>query len=227
MSAELTALEALAADNTTAWFRLSAISQAVLFYATPYLTARFNWIDRTVATDSVSDEEWDTLQAYVDGLLFEAKQPMNMLGMITAFAVETAPDGWLPCNGGTYEEADYPELYAALSPVFKNTDDHQLFTPLIYPGQTIIQSGETAYGTMIDFASSNINEAQTIAIENLPSHHHTIPLTATTLAVEPGEVTVTTPVPVFTQDTGDTGGDVPISTFAPYYSLYYYMFAGR
>lgn len=75
MSAELSALEDLALDFRSGIYRLSPTSLAVLFYATPYLTKRYNWIDRTNPLDTVTDADWDMISAYVDGLLYEAKTP--------------------------------------------------------------------------------------------------------------------------------------------------------
>lgn len=39
----------------------------------------------------------------------------GLVGMIAAFAMSTAPTGWLVCNGGEYAIADYGDLYAAIS----------------------------------------------------------------------------------------------------------------
>jgi microcystin-dependent protein len=35
-------------------------------------------------------------------------------GAVMAFAMNTAPSGWLPCNGGSYATATYPALFAAI-----------------------------------------------------------------------------------------------------------------
>jgi len=216
MSAELTALENLAANNVTAWFRLSAISQAVLFYATPYLTARFNWIDRTIPTDEITDSEWDTLQAYVDGLLYEAKIPM--LGLIVPFVTIDPPPNVLPCDGSTYLRVDFPELYAVLDTPFIVDADHFIVPDL--RGRTVIGAGGT-----FSNADSGGESEHVLTIDELAAHDHTIPLTATTLAVEPGEVTVLTPVPLFTQNTGTTGSDAAHNNMQPYYAINYGIIA--
>jgi len=212
MSAELTALEDLATNNVTAWFRLSAISQAVLFYATPYLTARFNWISKTVVNDSISDSEWDILQAYVDGLLYEAKLPM--IGMIFPLVTIDPPPNVLPCDGSTYLRVDYPNLYDVLDTPFIVDSDHFIVPDL--RNRTIIGAGDT-------FSNADIGgeSEHTLVESEMPSHVHTIPLTTTTLAVEPGEVAVLSPVPFFTANTGSTGGDGAHNNMQPYYALNY------
>jgi len=212
MSAELTALEELAANNVTAWFRLSAVSQAVLFYATPYLTARFNWISKNVVNDSITDTEWDTLQSYVDGLLYEAKIPM--IGMIFPIVTIEPPPNVLPCDGSTYLRVDYPNLYDVLDTPFIVDADHFIVPDL--RGRTVIGAGGA-------FSNADIGgeEAHTLTVDEMPSHTHTIPATITTLVVEPGEVTALTPVPIITSNTGSTGGDGAHNNMQPYYALNY------
>ena len=39
-------------------------------------------------------------------------------GTVIAFAGSTAPSGWLICNGTAYNQADYPDLYAALASTY-------------------------------------------------------------------------------------------------------------
>lgn len=216
MSAELTALETLASDNITAWFRLSAISQAVLFYATPYLTARFNWIDKNTLFDAVTDSDWDTISKYVDNLLYEAKNPM--IGMIFAIVTANPPVNVLPCDGATYLRVDFPDLFAVLDTPFIVDADHFIVPDL--RGKTIIGAGGA-----FSNADTGGEETHTLTIAEMPSHDHTIPLTATTLAVEPGEVTVTTPIPFFTQNTGLTGGDGEHNNMQPYFALNYGIIA--
>jgi len=212
MSAELSALEDLASNNVTAWFRLSAVSQAVLFYATPYLTARFNWISKTVVNDSISDSEWDTLQAYVDGLLFEAKIPM--IGMIFPIVTLDPPPNVLPCDGSTYLRVDYPNLYDVLDTPFIVDADHFIVPDL--RNRTIIGAGDT-------FSNADIGgeSEHTLTVSELASHTHSIPLT-TSLPAQAGvgfagDVTV----PVVTSNTGSTGGDAPHNNMQPYYALNY------
>lgn len=221
MSAELTALESLASNNVTAWFRLNAISQAVLFYATPYLTARHNWIDRNNPTDEITDSDWDTISAYVDGLLYEAKVPM--IGMIFPYVTESPPANVLACDGSEYLRVDYPELFSVLDSVFIVDSDH--FTVPDLRGRTVIGAGDGSGLSSRSAGDIGGEETHQLTESELASHVHTIPLTATTLAVEPGEVTVQTPVPFFTQNTGSTGGDSAHENMQPFLALNYGILA--
>lgn len=221
MSAVLTALQDLAIDYKTAWFRLSAISQAVLFYATPYLTTRYNFIDIDETYTDVTDSEWDTILGYVDGLLYEAKNPM--IGMIIPFMTESPPANVLACDGSEYLRVDFPELFAVLDSVFIVDDDHFKVPDL--RGRTVIGVGDGTGLSSRSIGSSGGEENHQLTEGELANHVHSIPLTTTTLAVEPGEIAVLSPIPILTQSTGDTGGDSPHNNMQPFYSLNYGVIA--
>ena len=221
MSAELTALEALAADNITAWFRLSALSQAVLFYATPYLTARFNWVNKTIPTDEVTDADWDTLEAAIDGLLYEAKQPM--IGYIIPFVTADPPAGVLPCDGASYLRVDYPELYAALDSFFITDADH--FTVPDLRGRTIVGVGSGSGLTTRNTGDTGGEETHQLSTSELASHSHSVTLT-TSLPAQAGvgfagEVSLAP----LTTSTGSTGGDTAHENMPPFFSLNYGVIA--
>jgi microcystin-dependent protein len=216
MSAELTALEILAADYTGGLYRLSPISLAVLFYATKYWKALNSW-QSPEPLDTVSNSDWDTINAYVDGLLYEAKAPM--LGCILPFATDDFPTGILPCDGSTFSRVDYPDLYAVLAAVFI-VDADNFITPDLR-GRTILGAGTGSGLSPRATGDTGGEETHQLDTGELAAHDHTIPATATTLAVEPGEVTVLTPVPFFTQNTGSTGGDNPHNNMQPFAVLFY------
>ena len=220
MSAELTALEDLAANFRTAWFRLSATSQAVLFYATPYLTARFNWIDRTVPTDEVTDADWDTLQAYVDGLLFEAKIPM--IGYIIPFVTADPPPNVLPCDGSSYLRVDYPTLYDVLDPFFIIDADNFIVPDL--RGRAIIGAGVSEVLTTRNVGDQGGEEAHQLTVDELAAHVHPTHTHGASLAVAPGELPVSTPS-VFTENTGSTGSDEAHNNMQPFYAINYGIIA--
>lgn len=222
MSAELDAIQALAANYRSGIYRLTPTSLAVLFYATPYLTARFNWLDKSVTGDSITDADWDTIQSYVDGLLFEVKTPM--IGMIVAYMTESPPANVLACDGSTYLRVDFPELYEALDTFFIVDADH--FSVPDLRGRTVIGAGDGSGLSSRAVGDAGGEEAHQLDESELAAHTHTIPLTATTLALEPGEVTVTTPIPILTANTGATGGDVAHNNMPPFYALNYGVIAG-
>jgi len=220
MSAELTALELLALDFRSGIYRLSPISLAVLFYATRFWSQKYNWKSPD-PLDSISDSDWDTISAYVDGLLYEVKNPM--VGMIIAYMTESPPANVLACDGSTYLRDDYPVLYEQLDTFFIVDADH--FTVPDLRGRTVLGVGSGAGLSSYNTGDTGGEETHQLTESELASHSHTIPLTATTLAVEPGEVTVLTPIPFLTQNTGDTGGNSPHNNLQPFYALNYGVIA--
>jgi microcystin-dependent protein len=221
MSAELTALEEIASDNTTAWFRLSAVSQAVLFYATNYLDKRYNWIDKTNPLDEISDAEWDTISAYVDNLLYEAKTPM--IGMIFPYITASTPPNTLACDGSVYNREDFPDLYAILDSAF--IIDADTFSVPDLRGRTVIGVGHGSGLTTRNIGDIGGEENHQLSEGELASHAHTIQRTITTLVLEPGEVPALTPVPILSDFTGSTGGDDPHNNMQPFVALNYGILA--
>jgi len=180
------------------------------------MTISSNWIEMGDVAVSFAVEESAQM---IDGFQFMNFNPFPV-GIILPYGSETAPDGYLLCDGSSYAETDYPELFAVVGTQFGgsggsfNVPDLRGLVPL---------------GVGSGFAMGDVGGEQdhTLGTSEIPSHSHTIPLTATTLAVEPGEVTVLTPVPILTSNTGDTGGGSSHNNMQPYIALNYVIYAGR
>lgn len=142
------------------------------------------------------------------------------IGMVMAFADYPNPDGFLICDGSEYDIVDYPELYAVIGTQYGGGGD--TFAVPDLRDRSVFGSGVT-----FDHATSGGEIDHTLDVSEIPSHSHTIPMTATTLAVEPGEVTVLTPIPFFTQDTGSTGGGGAHNNMPPYLAMDWMIYAGR
>lgn len=235
MSAELTALQTLASDFNGGVFRLSPEDLAIFFWTSNYLEARRNWIRRSDPYDTVSDSDWDTLEAMVASALGAIKVPI--LGLITAYATEDPPPNVLPCDGASYLRVDYPELYAVLDPFFIVDADH--FSVPDLRGRTVIGAGIATGLTTRAVGNMGGEEDHTLTVDEMPSHSHsdnghshTIPSTTTTLFVAPGEVPGLIPVPIVPSFTGtsyadltSTGGDDPHNNMQPWYALNYGIIA--
>jgi len=192
------------------WFK------SALFGALFELTKSDNWIEMGDVAVSFAVEEAAQM---IDGFKFMNFNPFPV-GLIIPFSSDTAPDGYLLCDGGSYAVADYPELFAIVGYVYGGAGAD--FNVPDLAARVVVGMGG-GFG----FADSGGELEHTLITDEIPSHTHTIPLTATTLAVEPGEVTVMTPVPFFTQDTGSTGGDGAHNNMPPYLVLSYVIYAGR
>lgn len=220
MSAELAALEALAADFRSGIYRLSPLSLAVLFYATRFWEQKYNWKSND-PLDSISDSEWDSICAYVDGLLYEVKNPM--VGMIVAYMTESPPANVLACDGSTYLRDDYPVLYEQLDVFFIVDADH--FTVPDLRGRTVIGVGSGAGLSSYNTGATGGEETHQLTESELASHSHSIELTTGVPAVSPGEVAFDVTVPIVSDVTGSTGGDAPHNNMQPYYALNYGVIA--
>jgi microcystin-dependent protein len=191
-----------------------------LFYATKFWGDKTNWYSGS-PLDSISTADWDTISAYVDGLLYEAKNPV--IGYIMPYITASPPANVLPCDGSSYLRVDFPELYSVLDSVFIVDSDNFVVPDL--RGRTVIGAGDGSGLSSRSVGTSLGEEDHQLTESELASHSHTIPYTITTLVLEPGEVTALTPVPLLTQNTGDAGIDSPHNNMQPSYVLNYGVIA--
>jgi microcystin-dependent protein len=210
---DLLEIENIASNTPPRTVVLSGMSATVLFSALDAAKRIHDWWS---GDDELSPAQIDQLQT----ILGNANKELMVvqIGEVKATAAGTIPAGCLLCDGGTYERVDYPDLYAALAPAFI-VDADTFITPDL--------RSRFVWGSDSSFPIGSTGGAatHTLDVSEMPTHSHTIPLTATTLALEPGEVTVTTPIPFLTQNTGDTGGGAPHNNMPPYLALRYYIVA--
>lgn len=187
-----------------------------LFGALFELTKPDNWIEMGDVAVSFAVEEAARM---IDGYQFMLFNPFPV-GLVLPFGGDTAPDGYLICDGSDYAIEDYPELFAVIGFAFGGAVDR--FNVPDLGTRSVVGTGAG-----FSLATSGGEIDHTLDTGEIPSHSHTIPLTTTTLAVEPGEVTVLTPIPIFTADTGNTGGGGSHNNMPPYLALSYVIYAGR
>lgn len=53
---------------------------------------------------------------------FTAEEFPQFTGMVAPFAMETAPPGWLVCNGATVSQTAYANLFAKIGTIFEDDD---------------------------------------------------------------------------------------------------------
>lgn len=194
----------------TSWFKQALLG--ALFE----LTNPNNWREMGDVATSFAVEEAAKM---IEGLHFMAFNPFP-IGIVIPFAGDVAPDAYLLCDGTSYLTEDYPELFAIIAYIYGGSGDN--FNVPDLRGRTVVAASDS-----FPLAAIGGEEAVLLTLDDIPSHTHSIPLTATTLAVEPGEVTVLTPVPFFTQETGSAGGDGLHNNMQPYANLNYCIYAGR
>lgn len=156
------------------------------------------------------------------------------VGMIMPFGGEVAPAGYLMCDGSSYLASDYPELFAQIGYYYGGSDDN-FNVPNLY-NRVVVGSGDN-----FNIGDVGGSAEVTLDVASMPSHSHTdighshgIGATTTTLAFEPGEVPVLTPVPLVPAFTGsaqanltNTGGDGSHNNMQPFLATIYVIYAGR
>jgi len=144
-----------------------------------------------------------------------------MLGAIFPFASTDPPPGTLRCDGTTYNRVDYPDLYAVLGAAYI-LNINQFVTP---DCRAKVVAGSGNYDGF-EMTLYNFEGASEITLEEfqMPAHTHTVHDHITTLAVEPGELPVSSPNP-FDGSTGSTGGGAAHPNIQPTLVLDYCIVA--
>jgi microcystin-dependent protein len=219
------------------WFK-SAIMGALF-----ELTAPDNWIERGDVAVSFAVEESAQMIASIKVSAFN---PFP-IGMIFPYSSNTAPEGYLPCDGGSYAVADYPELFAVIDYNFGGSGEN-FNVPSLF-NRTTIGSGDNF--SYLDVGGS---ETVTLTTGEMPSHNHSasdptiidpshshVESTAIPTAITIGAgipapsalPAVGSTAPAFTGITalagaiGNTGGDGAHENMPPFMALPYIIYAGR
>lgn len=99
-------------------------------------------------------------------------------GMISAFAMSTAPTGWLACDGTLYERDEYPELFGLIGTTFGEGDGVKSFAvpdlrgkfARAWSGLAEIDAGRE-FGS--DQPGQNASHFHTASSAEAGSHKHT------------------------------------------------------
>ena len=144
----------------------------------------------------------------------------SMVGTIVPSATAVAPQNTLLCDGQLILEADFPELYAVLDPVFivdalsANVPD---LRDRFVAGEMTPPIGATGGQQNV-----TLTEAQ------IPSHNHSYNRPLAGVAIEglgvPLPVALPVPVPA---TTGDAGGGASHPNLPPFIILRWYIISGR
>jgi microcystin-dependent protein len=111
-----------------------------------HLARESEWYEAESAIGDVVASSWEMLDSWYD---------MAMIGQVSHF-VAVAPAGWLPLDGQTYAQADYPELFDKLPSGWVSGSDFTLpdvedvFLPGVGSGGTIGATGGENQHTLIE-----------------------------------------------------------------------------
>lgn len=106
------------------------------------------------------------------------QESSDLSSMIVAFPVESAPSGWLPCNGAAVSRTTYPTLFARIGTAFGSGDGSTTFNVPDLRGEFIrgwddgrgIDSGRTFGSPQSDGIKSHSHTGST---NSTGSHSHT------------------------------------------------------
>lgn len=93
-------------------------------------------------------------------------------GLVSMWASDTIPDGWLLCDGSSLLRATYPDLFAAIGTQFGAVDGSHFNVPNL-KGKVVV--GKDGAQTEFDVLGETGGEkAHTLTTSEMPSHYHSI-----------------------------------------------------
>lgn len=159
----------------------------------------------------------------------------TMIGVVVPYASKNPPPYTLPCDGKLYNRVDYPLLYAAIDPFFRQNADQFRVPQLI--GRVVV-GAEIVPDEEIYYPGAAGGEMQhQLTVAEMPSHSHTdAGHTHTEIIAAPNVTTIGPGVPeptavpspgvtgVSFANIQPTGQGTPHNNMQPYLSLKYAIF---
>jgi microcystin-dependent protein len=128
----------------------------------------WNWYtgnNTPLTPDEANDLAVDVSNAITE-LMLTVEVGSMVTGSIMPMALSTAPAGWLYCDGAQYTQAEYPDLYDAIAPEFK---DGSNFNVPNFLGRVI---GCTSGDRSMNEGTGEVSV--TLSQNELPDHAHKI-----------------------------------------------------
>jgi microcystin-dependent protein len=115
--------------------------------------------------------ECDTLDASsinVNDDIYINSQPYLPVGSISIYAGQTAPSGWLFCDGTAVSRFTYPRLFSVINRTYGAGDGTTTFNlPNLQERLPVGKSGSSVLG------NTGGSDTITLSVNNIPSHTHT------------------------------------------------------
>lgn len=153
----------------------------------------------------------------------EAPPANASTGTVTGFAGQTAPSGWLLCDGSPVSRVDYAPLFAVIGTIYGEGDQVNTFNLPDLRGRTIIGTGGGTGLSMRTLGQKGGEEQHTLTVAEMPAHTHREQGSNRLDGANGGgihyqDVDNISFAPV---TTASTGGNLPHNTMSPFISLNY------
>lgn len=206
------------------WFKWAIIG------AIDLMTESDNWFEEGDVGISFAVEE---SQKMLEELTVMDFNPIP-IGLIHLFGAAAAPEGYLLCDGASYDPADYPELFAAIGYHFGGSGS-------AFQVPALINRVAVGSGDIWSIGATGGEQDVFLDVASIPSHTHSdaghvhsIPLITSLPAQAGAGFAGNVTVPVLTDNTGlsfannqNTGGDGSHNNMQPFQALNYVIYAGR
>jgi len=176
------------------------------------LTNDYEWLAIGDSVDDVTQAAWLAVSSFYGN---------DMIGKIDLF-LRAIPDGWLALDGTTYDEADYPELYAVIDAIYKSVPA-ETFTLPDMSDLFIVGAGST-----YDVGDTGGANTHALTVAELAAHSHSYVPPLVDIDLEaPGAPDVAAARLGTPTQTGTTGSGDGHENRPPYIAVTYAIFAGR
>ena len=169
----------------------------------------------------------DNLERNAEATAPPSVSDLAIPGEIKIWTTNTAPSGWLICNGASLLRSTYPKLFAAIGVTFGSVDGTHFNIPNLL-GRVVVQR-DPAQVEFDTLGETGGTKTHTLGVSEMPFHGHQQRYTTTTFAV----ASVTGALGAMTgvgsgnmagnsgQDTNGNGGNSPHNNIQPYATLNY------
>lgn len=176
------------------------------------LTDAVQWLEVGDTIEDIQAAAFVAVDSYYGGF---------MIGAIFPFLGEP-PVFYLLCDGSTYLESDFPELFAALDSQFKDVPNGTFTLPDL---SGVFLSGSGGGAVLGDSGGKSVHQ---LTIDELPAHSHDYQSTIIDIDVK----TLGAPDPAGARTgpilpTTLTGGNAAHENRPPFLTVNYAVFAGR
>lgn len=192
--------------------------KAAVIEALRLLTVEHNW--QTQGALSVEA----AVRAFSNA--FATKRFTMQIGDIVASVSDTVPDGYLPCDGQIYDNADYPELAAVIHIALRLSGDRFKVPDLRH--RTVIGTGNVGGFTLRQINNMGGEEAHMQTYQELFPHNHQYVMPVTTVELVGAGAPLPTGLTVTGSFTGVTPSGVTqqaMNVMQPFTALPYYIVA--